>query len=212
MIKGTMTVTGTVKKAAEMKTDKNNNPFVGLVVGFNVKDAADDSDFPVEVYVMVKDGSIELVNKFVKDTRVIAKGVVDMSENEYGTKIFLDADEITVHKASEFKPGLSGGLQFRGYIQKSKELEVRTASNGTLFIAFSAYSSYKIGENNYRFLWVDFRRFAEQKQTFEDIKPEWLAPGAHICATGSFELSAYKQKLKIKSIINTIEEYVQPAQ
>ena len=70
-----------------------------------------------------------------------------------------------------------------------KTIEMKQDKKGNTYLAFSAFSAEKVGEE-FAFTWVRFVRFSPDRE-------DWLQEKANIEAKGQLDLSVYNDRLNI---------------
>lgn len=195
MLKSEVSVNGLVIRDAMAKTNSEGKSFVtfGLRVDMPyVTDLRTVLDISVS-----RDG--EDVAGIVQNARVEVKGTLSFKKRGEKTYLNLHATEINLCPASTTDM-ITGTLSFRGTLSKS--IESKTGKNGKPYLLFSGYSSEKVDEG-FEYTWVRFVYFGEN----EIIKPQ-----AKVEATGTLELSTYKEKLNISCRLSEIKEWIRQPQ
>ena len=109
----------------------------------------------------------------------------------------LSADELSLNPKGA--DSITGEVQFRGTLG-SKEVVEKMGKKGA-FRTFDAYSSEKIGEQQYSYIWVHFIDFSEET-------PEWLVPKAKIEVEGKLELQIFKGNPSINCRVESLTEWI----
>lgn len=195
MLKSEVSVNGLVIRDAVAKTNSEGKSFVtfGLRVDMPyVTDLRTVLDISVS-----RDG--EDVAGIVQNARVEVNGTLSFKKRGEKTYLNLHATEINLCPASTTDM-ITGTLSFRGTLGKS--IESKTGKNGKPYLLFSGYSCEKVDEG-FEYTWVRFVYFGEN----ESIKPQ-----AKVEATGTLELSTYKEKLNISCRLSEIKEWIRQPQ
>ena len=119
-------------------------------------------------------------------TRVEVAGVLTFKKRGEALYLNLNAASIT-QVSAEKSDSIQGDMHFRGKLGKT--IEMKQDKKGNTYLAFSAFSAEKVGEE-FAFTWVRFVRFAPDRE-------DWLVEKANIEAKGQLELSVYNDKLNI---------------
>ena len=191
MIKAEVNITGTVRRSASIRTDRNNQPYVSFVMSVSLADGSGTRD--IRVFVSVPQARQSDLSVYTEGQRVTASGTMDIRRKDDGLVPALDA--------------ISGTLSFRGYLKKENIFDERTSKNGRPYLLFSAYSSEKVGDN-FVSTWVTFMRFPEKNATVESIKPDWLRPRAHVDISGDLRISFYKEAPSLSCIVREMTEHI----
>lgn len=194
MIKCNATVIGTVNRPVEIKSGRGDKAFVTFGMGVLVKDG--DESVKMDVSVAC-DGEDDFILDLVPGERVKVKGV--MTFKRLGDSLYynLSADKVSEGKKEE--DSISGKLQFRGTLGNKDIIEREGKKGG--FRAFDAYSSEKIDEDQYSYVWVHFIDFTAER-------PDWLGPRAGINAEGRLELQVYNDTVTVGCRVETLSQWV----
>ena len=194
MIKCNATVIGTVNRPVEIKSGRGDKAFVTFGLGVLVKDG--DESVKLDVSVAC-DGEDDFILDLVPGERVKVKGI--MTFKRLGDSLYynLSADKVSEGKKEE--DSISGKLQFRGTLGNKDIIEREGKKGG--FRAFDAYSSEKIDEDQYSYVWVHFIDFTAER-------PDWLGPRAGINAEGRLELQVYNDTVSIGCRVETLSQWV----
>ena len=194
MIKCNATVIGTVNRPVEIKSGRGDKAFVTFGLGVLVKDG--DESVKLDVSVAC-DGEDDFILDLVPGERVKVKGV--MTFKRLGDSLYYNLSAEKVSEGKKEEDSISGKLQFRGTLG-SKDIIEREGKKGG-FRAFDAYSSEKIDEDQYSYLWVHFIDFTGDR-------PNWLGPRAGINAEGRLELQVYNDTVSIGCRVETLSQWV----
>ena len=205
MIKAEANVTGTIKRSASIRTDKNNNPYLSFVMTVVLTDAKATSK-STDVLVSLPNARQEEAQSYVEGLRVTVNGNLDIRKKENNLNFYLTGNTITTQEVAELDT-ISGSLSFRGYLKKENIYQQKSDKNGHPFIVFSAYSLEKNGEE-YLSTWVNFMRFPEKGAEVESIIPEWMHPKAHVDITGDLQVSSYNGVVRLSSRVKDMTEHI----
>ncbi len=194
MIKCNATVIGTVNRPVEIKSGRGDKAFVTIGLGVLVKDGDESAKLDVSVAC---DGEDDFVLDLIPGDRVKVKGV--MTFKRFGDTVYynLSAEKVTESKQEE--DSISGKLQFRGTLGNKDVVERKGRKGG--FRAFDAYSSEKIDEDQYSYIWVHFIDFS-------DGRPDWFGPRAGINAEGRLELRIYNDSVSVGCRVESLSQWV----
>ena len=194
MIKCNATVIGTVNRPVEIKSGRGDKAFVTFGLGVLVKDG--DESVKLDVSVAC-DGEDDFILDLVPGERVKVKGV--MTFKRLGDSLYYNLSAEKVSEGKKEEDSISGKLQFRGTLG-SKDIIEREGKKGG-FRAFDAYSSEKIDEDQYSYVWVHFIDFSAER-------PDWLGPRAGINAEGRLELQVYNDTVTVGCRVETLSQWV----
>ena len=194
MIKCNATVIGTVNRPVEIKSGRGDKAFVTFGLGVLVKDG--DESVKLDVSVAC-DGEDDFILDLVPGERVKVKGV--MTFKRLGDSLYYNLSAEKVSEGKKEEDSISGKLQFRGTLG-SKDIIEREGKKGG-FRAFDAYSSEKIDEDQYSYVWVHFIDFTGER-------PDWLGPRAGINAEGRLELQVYNDTVTVGCRVETLSQWV----
>ena len=176
MIKCNATVVGTVNRPVEIRSGRGDKPFVTFGMAVVVKDG--DESVKLDVSVAC-DGEDDEVLDLIPGERVKVKGV--MTFKRFGDTLYYN---LSAEKVSG----------------NAKQVIGRTGRKGG-FRAFDAYSSEKIDEDQYSYVWVHFIDFNKER-------PDWLGPRAGIDAEGKLELQVYNDSVSLGCRVETLSQWV----
>lgn len=194
MIKAEANVIGTIKRSANIRTDKNNNPYLSFVMTVVLTDAKTTSK-SIDVFVSLPNAKQDEAQSYVEGLRVAVNGNLDIRKKEDNLNFYLTGNTITAQNVAELD-SISGTLLFRGYLKKENIYQQKTDKNNHPFIVFSAYSLEKNGQE-YLSTWVNFMRFPEKGAAVESIIPDWMHSKAHVDITGELQVSAYNDVVRL---------------
>ena len=209
MIKAEANVTGTIKRSASIRTDKNNNPYLSFVMTVVLTDAK-ATNKSIDVFASIPNAKQDEAQSYVEGLRVVVNGNLDIRKKENNLNFYLTGNTITTQDVVELDT-ISGSLSFRGYLKKENIYQQKADKNGHPFIVFSAYSLEKNGEE-YLSTWVNFMRFPEKGAEVESIIPEWMRPKAHVDITGDLQVSSYNGIVRLSSRVKDMTEHINTQQ
>lgn len=209
MIKAEANVTGTIKRSASIRTDKNNNPYLSFVMTVVLTDAK-ATNKSIDVFASIPNAKQDEAQSYVEGLRVTVNGNLDIRKKENNLNFYLTGNTITTQDVVELDT-ISGSLSFRGYLKKENIYQQKADKNGHPFIVFSAYSLEKNGEE-YLSTWVNFMRFPEKGAEVESIIPEWMRPKAHVDITGDLQVSSYNGIVRLSSRVKDMTEHINTQQ
>lgn len=195
MIKCSVTINGTISRAAQMRTDKENNQFVSFPVNV-VLTAKTGINKTIEVSVSMN-GSQTDCFKYQANQRVEMQGTLTLRKRGEAMYFNFMANSVNLHP-TENKDKIEGDMEFRGSLG-GKDVILKNDKKGNPFLLFSAFSTEKIGEN-FEFIWVRFVRFSGEKEAF-------LQPKARINIKGTSEFGVYNDKIDISCRVSEISEW-----
>ncbi|MFA4182177.1 MULTISPECIES: hypothetical protein [Bacteroidales] len=196
MIRADVTAIGTIKRAATIRTDKNNQPYLSFILGITLTDSKGSAK-DIELFVMDTKGKQSDISLYSEKKRVSVKGSMNIRTKGEELAYYINAESITTKEVAELD-SIDGDLRFVGFLRKDKVCEEKTDRNGKPYLIFSAYSSEKVGDSFVN-TWVNFRRFPEKDTGIETVKPEWMQPKAHVIIDGDLHLEYYGGKVRISS-------------
>ncbi len=182
MIKCSVSVCGTVSKAAVVRNGKDGMPFTTYSVDVVVP--AKSGINKTVIVSCIMDGN--RADGIVVGNRIEVKGVLTFKKNGDNLYFNLKASEVNL-SVTECKEDIVGDMAFKGRV--GKDINMKKDKNGKTFLMFSAFSAEKAGED-FVFTWVRFVRFSEERE-------EWLQPKATIEAKGELEIFVYNDKLNL---------------
>ena len=194
MIKCNVTVIGTVNRPVELKNGRDGNPFVTFGLNVLVKDNQESKNIDISV---ASDGDEDEILSLSKGDRVRLKGILTLKRIGDATYFNLSADELSLNPKGA--DSITGQIQFRGTLG-GKEVVEKMGKKGA-FRTFDAYSSEKVGEQQYSYIWVHFIDFSEET-------PEWLVPKAKIEVEGKLELQIFKGNPSINCRVESLTEWI----
>jgi len=196
MIRADVTAIGTIKRAATIRTDKNNQPYLSFILGITLTDSKGSAK-DIELFVMDTKGKQSDISLYSEKKRVSVKGSMNIRTKGEELAYYINAESITTKEVAELD-SIDGDLRFVGFLRKDKVCEDKTDRNVKPYLIFSAYSSEKVGDSFVN-TWVNFRRFPEKDTGIETVKPEWMQPKAHVIIDGDLHLEYYGGKVRISS-------------
>ena len=196
MIKCSVTINGTISRAAQMRTDKDNNSFVSFPMSV-VLPAKSGINKTVEVSVSLN-GTQNDCHKYQANQRVEVQGTLTLRKRGDALYFNFMADSVNLNPV-ETKDKFEGEMEFRGSLG-NKDVIVKNDKKGNPFSVFSGFSTEKVGEN-FEFIWVRFVRFSGEKEAF-------LQPKGKVNVKGTAEFGVYNDKVDISCRVSEISEWV----
>lgn len=196
MIKCSVTINGTISRAAQMRTDKDNNQFVSFPVSV-VLPAKSGINKTIEVSVSMKGVQADC-DKYQANKRVEMQGTLTLRKRGDALYFNFMADSVNLNP-SETKDKIEGNMEFRGSLG-NKDVVTKNDKKGNPFTLFSGFSTEKVGEN-FEYIWVRFVRFSGDKEAF-------LQPKAKVNVKGTAEFGVYNDKVDISCRVSEITEWI----
>lgn len=196
MIKCSVTINGTISRAAQMRTDKDNNQFVSFPVSV-VLPAKSGINKTIEVSVSMNGTPSDCV-QYPVNQRVEMHGVLTLRKRGDAMYFNFMADSVTLNPSGT-KDKIEGEMEFRGSLG-SKDLVTKNDKKGNPFTIFSGFSTEKVGDT-FEYIWVRFVRFSGEKEAF-------LQPKGKVNVKGTAEFGVYNDKVDISCRVSEISEWV----
>lgn len=193
MIRCNVNVIGTVCRPADLKDGRNDSLFVTFGLKVKLKDGADSHELDVSV---ASDGEDNGILSLAVGSRVKVKGT--MTLKKIGDTVYFNLSAEKVYLNPNEEDSISGKMLFRGKLG-SKEIAERQGKKGG-FRTFEAYSSERIGEQQYSYVWVHFIDFSQER-------PYWLVPRAAVNAEGKLELQVYDGRISVSCRVESLSEW-----
>lgn len=205
MIKADINITGTIKRGATIRNDKNGKPYLSFVMVIHLTDPKGKEK---EIEIFVADGKAQQsdVALYKEKRRVQISGKLDVRKKGEELAFYLNAEDITTKDVAALD-SISGILHFRGHLRTDNVYEEKTDKNGKPYLTFSAYSSEKVGEN-FVSTWVSFMRFPAKDATIDSILPEWFKSKANVNIDGDFKLECYNGNVRLSSRVSDMNLYI----
>ena len=191
MIKCNVTVIGTICRSGESKTDREGKPFFTFGVRTTIP-SNNDLNREIDISVAMN-GHPDNVSEFQEGTKVKVTGVLTFRKRDENIYLNLSATDTSFSPSEE--DGIDGTMTFKG-TTGSKDIPEKKGKKGN-YRFFDAYSSEKIDEELYAFIWVHFADFSANR-------PEWLGPKTGINAEGELDLSEFNQRLSINCVVSSL--------
>lgn len=207
MIKADVNVTGTVKRSAVIRNDRQGRPYIGFVLTVNLQNRQGETK-AVDIYVSIPGGQQSELQIYTEGTRVTVNGKMEVHRRNDDFVFYLEANLLDIEGVSSLD-AISGTMMFRGHLRNEKVYEERMTKKGRPYLLFSAYSSEKVGEE-FVSTWVNFMRFPEVGTGIDSVRPDWMVAKAHVEIEGSFDLRVFNGKLSLASIVKKMDPYVKP--
>ena len=205
MIKAEVNVTGTVKRNTGIRTDRNNDPYLSLIVTECLPDAK-QTNHSIDVFVSLPNAHQEDVYTYTEGSRLTVNGSMDFRKKEEELQFYLTGNLVSIENVTDLD-AIGGTMTFRGHLKKENVYEQKTDKNGHPYIVFSAYSSEKVGES-FVSTWVNFMRFPEKDADISSILPDWMRPKSHVDITGDLQVSSYGGAVRLSCRVKDMQEHV----
>ena len=205
MIRADVNMTGTIKKGATIRKDKNDKPYLSFVVSVNIPDAKGIGK-DLEVLVTLQGGKKSDQSLYSEERRVTVQGVLDVKKKGENLVFYLAASKISVKNVGE-EDAITGQLHFRGRLKNDNVYEEKSDRNGNPYLLFSAYSAEKVGDN-FVSTWVRFLRFPEKGADISSVTPAWMQPKTKVSIDGELQLSVYDNQARLSCRVTDMKEYV----
>lgn len=194
MIKCNVTIIGTISRNGEIKTDKEGHPFLTFGLQTVITDKSGEKK-TLDISV-AKDGNNDPTFEFAQGTRVKVTGTLSFRKREDFIYYNLSAKEVEFNISEA--DSISGTMAFRGTLG-GKDIIEKEGKKGK-FRLFDAYSSEKIEEGKYAYIWVHF-------VDFNGSRPDWLVPKCGIEAEGELEFSIYMAKEQLNCRLTSLSQW-----
>lgn len=200
MIKVDATLVGTVKRGALLR-NKDGKNYLSYVLNVNVP-AGEGSHKAMEVIMSDKDTS----SNYKEGSRLLVNGSLDIRKRDDELAFYLSSEKVT-EKDVPAEDSIGGELKFRGRLKNDDVCETKEDKNGRTYLLFNGYSSEKVGEN-FTSIWFRFLYFPPKDADTSKLRPDWMKAKGRFSATGSFEVSVFKDEFNFSSVVKSMEEYV----
>lgn len=194
MIKGNVTVCGTINSSAVEKTSKENEKYLSfsMVVPLQGKD---ESIAELIIHVSVPMDA-KMKSKLTNGRHVLVHGVLHVRKYE-GTVFYnvRSDEEVELVKTSE-PDSLEGDLEFKGGVG-TKGVTEKTSKKGSKYHLFDAWSRDKSGEKDPEYTWVHFICFQKDFPA--------LTPKNYVHVTGKLDIDVFKGNASINCVADTVE-------
>lgn len=209
MIRAEAKVIGTVKRSASIRTDRNGNPYLSLVMAVSLPDARVGSN-TIDVFVSVPNAGQNEARSLVEGARLAVTCSLDIRKKSEQLSFYLTGNGIDTWDVSGLD-AVSGTLSFRGYLKKDKLYQQKTDKKGRPYFVFSAYSLEK-HDDAYATTWVNFMIFPKKRQEITSLIPSWFHAKARLNVTGDLQVSSYNGNVRLSSRVTSMEESVNAQQ
>ena len=95
MIRADVNMTGTIKRSATTRTDKNEKPYLSFVVNVKLPDAKGKGR-DLDVLVTFQGGKKSDLSLFMEKQRVTVQGTLDIRKKGEDLAFYLTASKVTV--------------------------------------------------------------------------------------------------------------------
>ena len=205
MIRADVNMTGTIKRSATTRTDKNEKPYLSFVVNVKLPDAKGKGR-DLDVLVTFQGGKKSDLSLLAEKQRVTVQGTLDIRKKGEDLAFYLTANKVSVKNVPD-EDGITGELQFRGRLKNDNIYEEKSDRNGNPYLLFSAYSSEKVGDN-FVSTWVRFLRFPEKGAGIDTVKPEWMQPRCRVSIDGELQLASYDKQVRLSCRVSDMKEFI----
>lgn len=207
MIKADVNVVGTIKKGASIRTNKEGQPYLSLVMKVSLPETKGKGKAKdVEILVTIPDGKQSDLSLYSEKRRASVEGTMDIRKKGEELAFYLTASQVSTEDVADVD-AISGTLHFRGRLKNDNVLEERTDRKGNPYLTFSAYSSEKVGDN-FVSTWVHFVRFPEKDADIDSIKADWMCAKARVTVEGALQISVYNKVVRLSCRVSSMEEYI----
>lgn len=191
MIKCNVSVTGTICRGGQARTDKEGKPFFTFGIRTDIP-AGQGGEKPVDISVAMN-GIPENQSSISEGTRIKVLGVLTFRKKEENLYLNLSASDLQL--CPDEADAIKGTLSFKG-TTGSKDITEKKGKKGD-YRLFDAFSSERTGEDRYAYTWVHFVDFNSER-------PQWLGPKTSIEAEGNLELTYFGDRLSINCIVSSL--------
>lgn len=195
MIKGEVTVVGTIAHNAVEKKSNEGNTFLSFPLELTVK-GRDNTSAKLTFNVSC-DGDKNTASIYTQGRKVEVLGNLNVIKKNGTTYHNIRADGGIELKKSTDAESITGTLEFKGKLG-SKPIGTHTDKHGKLFETFSGFSMDKFEENR-EYTWVRFLNFAPVANS--PVKPESLVE-----IKGDLQFSCYKETLSIECRVSEVKQ------
>ena len=116
MIKAEVNVTGTVKRNAGIRTDRNNNPYLSLILTVCLPDAK-QTNHSIDVFVSLPNARQEDVYTYTEGSRLTVNGSMDFRKKEEELQFYLTGNLVSIENVTDLD-AIGGTMTFRGHLKK----------------------------------------------------------------------------------------------
>lgn len=200
MIKGEITLCGSIAHTAEVKKSSDNHEFISFPVKIKAV-GRDGSEQEVEIGVSA-DGGKQSTSVYTTGRRVSVKGTLTVRKSGDKTFYNLRAESEPALVSSTEEDSLEGTVTFSGKTGK-RDISVRKDKKGSEYVSFQAFSKDKDKDGNATFIWFNFMLFHPKDEEKDILKPQtWLD------VEGEFKISSYKGRLSNDVVVTSVKEHV----
>ena len=196
MIKGEITLCGTIARTAEVKKSSEVHEFISFPVKYKAV-GRDGSEQEVEITVSA-DGGKQSTSVFTTGRRISVKGT--MTIRKLGDKLYynLRSESEPALVSSTEEDVLEGTMHFEGKTGK-KDITSRKDKKGREFIPFQGFDKGKDGSGNPEFIWFNFLLFHPTDEQKAVLKPStWMD------VDGEYSLTSYKGRLSNDVVVSAV--------
>lgn len=194
MIKGNVTVCGTINVSASEKMSKENEKYLSFSVVVPLQ-GKDESVAELMVHVSTPMDA-KMKAKLTNGRHVVVHG--ELHVRKYEGNVYYNVrtnDEVEFVKTSE-PDSLEGDIEFKGGVGP-KGVTEKTSKKGTPYHIFDAWSRDKSGDKDAAYTWVHFLSFQKDFPS--------LSPKDYVHVTGKLDLDIFKGNANINCIADKVE-------
>ncbi len=196
MIKCNVTISGTVSKAAQVRTNNEGRAFTTFGVSVVIPNP-NGINKTVEISV-IKDGA-ENTAAYILGNLIEMTGELTFRKREDNLYFNFAAQTVNLTPSTN-DDAIKGELHMKGTAGKS--IDSKTTKSGKNMLVFSAYSGEKT-DSGFAFTWVRFVQF-------DAARPDWLQPKTTIEAKGELELSVFNDRINLGCKLAELQQWEKP--
>ncbi|MGN1254638.1 MAG: hypothetical protein ACI4T9_08640, partial [Prevotella sp.] len=91
MIKAEVNVTGTIKRGAVIRNDRQGKPYIGFVLTVNIQNRVGDM-MPADIYVSIPGADQGSLQRYTEGTRVTISGTMEVRKRNDNLVFYLEAN------------------------------------------------------------------------------------------------------------------------
>lgn len=192
-------VCAVISQAAELrKTKDGNGEFLSFKVKLNIE-GRDGGRKEMELSVSVDGGKGDM-RAYTTGKRVSISGVVSLRKKEGVVYYNLRADKVDFVSTSE-PDKFEGTMEFQGKVGR-KGIDNHNDKKGNPYKAFSAFSTEKVGDNQYESIWVRFLYFNPKEGE------DFLKTDAYVKCSGDLRLNIFREAITLECLLKDVEPWV----
>ena len=198
MIKVDCTLCGAISRSAEVKTNKEGNPFLAFSVSYPAI-GRDKSSCNVEIHVS-SDGDQQAASTFTTGRKVSVRGTLTIRKKGDNVYYNLRTDSLPALVSNTTEDTLKGTAHYEGKTSK-RDLRISKDKNGKEYIGFSGWSKDKEKDSDeVAFIWFNFMCFHPNDDMKALIKPD-----TYLAIDGDFELASYNGKIDNNITVKSVK-------